>query len=88
MSGPKRRSAARSACSRTATSSSSTPDKGTLDVELSAKELKARRKKWKPRKTDYQSGALWKYAQLVGPAVDGAVTHPGGKAETHTFVDI
>ncbi len=62
--------------------------KGVLNVELSEKELKARRKKWKPRKTDYQSGALWKYAQLVGPAVDGAVTHPGGKAETHTFVDI
>ncbi|MGE0155069.1 MAG: dihydroxy-acid dehydratase [Reyranellaceae bacterium] len=62
--------------------------KGILNVELSEKELKARRKKWKPRKTDYQSGALWKYAQLVGPAVDGAVTHPGGKAETHTFVDI
>ena len=62
--------------------------KGILNVELSEKELKARRKKWKPRKTDYQSGALWKYAQLVGPAVDGAVTHPGGKAETHVFVDI
>jgi dihydroxy-acid dehydratase len=62
--------------------------KGILNVELSEKELKARRKKWKPRKTDYQSGALWKYAQLVGPAVDGAVTHPGGNAETHTFVDI
>ncbi len=62
--------------------------KGVLNVELSDRELKARRKKWKPRKTDYQSGALWKYAQLVGPAVDGAVTHPGGKAETHTFVDI
>jgi len=62
--------------------------KGVLNVELSEKELKSRRKKWKPRKTDYQSGALWKYAQLVGPAVDGAVTHPGGKAETHTFVDI
>jgi len=62
--------------------------KGILNVELSDKELKARRKKWKPRKTDYQSGALWKYAQLVGPAVDGAVTHPGAKKETHTFVDI
>ena len=62
--------------------------KGVLNVELSDKELRARRKKWKPRKTDYQSGALWKYAQLVGPAVDGAVTHPGGKAETHVFVDI
>ncbi|MBL8675552.1 MAG: dihydroxy-acid dehydratase [Rhodospirillales bacterium] len=62
--------------------------KGRLDVELTNKELKARRKKWKPRKTDYQSGALWKYAQLVGPAVDGALTHPGGKKESHTYADI
>ena len=27
------------------------------------------------------SGYLWKYAQQVGPAVNGAVTHPGGAAE-------
>ena len=47
-----------------------------------------RRKKWKPRKTDYQSGALWKYAQLVGDAREGAVTHPGGSAETHMYADI
>ena len=41
-----------------------------------------------PRKNDYQSGALWRYAQNVGPAVDGAVTHPGAKAETHMYADI
>ena len=63
-------------------------NKGRLDVELSDKELKARAKKWKPRKNGYTSGALWKYAQLVGPAVDGAVTHPGGKKESHVFADI
>ena len=63
-------------------------DKGTLDVELSEDEMEARRKEWKPRKHDYQSGVLWKYAQLVGPACDGAVTHPGAKAETHTYADI
>jgi dihydroxy-acid dehydratase len=62
--------------------------KGRLDVELSDKELKARLKKWKPRKNGYTSGALWKYAQLVGPAVDGAITHPGGKKETRAFADI
>ncbi|MGB4057044.1 MAG: dihydroxy-acid dehydratase [Alphaproteobacteria bacterium] len=62
--------------------------KGTLDVKLTAAELKTRRKKWKPRKTNYNSGALHKYAQLVGPAKDGAVTHPGAKAETHVFVDL
>ena len=63
-------------------------DKGTLDVDLSAAELEARRKAWKPRKHDYQSGVLWKYAQTVGPACDGAVTHPGAKAETHVYADI
>lgn len=61
---------------------------GTLDVSLSDAELAARRAEWKPRTHNYQSGALWKYAQLVGPAKDGAVTHPGAKAETHVFVDL
>ncbi|CAN1520541.1 IlvD Dihydroxyacid dehydratase/phosphogluconate dehydratase [Rhabdaerophilaceae bacterium] len=61
---------------------------GTLNVRLTDAELEARRKDWKPRETDYQSGALWKYAQLVGPARDGAVTHPGGEAETHVYADI
>ena len=37
---------------------------------------------------DYQSGALWRYAQNVGPAWAGAVTHPGAKAERHVFADI
>ena len=49
---------------------------GRLDVKLSDAELEARRQEWQPRETDYRSGALWKYAQLVGPARDGAVTHP------------
>ena len=62
--------------------------KGRISVKLSASELAARRKKWKPRKTNYNSGALLKYAQLVGPARDGAVTHPGAKEETHSFVDL
>lgn len=61
---------------------------GALEVKLSEEELEARRKEWKPRKTNYNSGALHKYAQLVGPARDGAVTHPGAKEETHTFVDL
>ena len=61
---------------------------GTIDVELSDAELAARRKAWTPRATDYQSGALWKYAQTVGDAEKGAVTHPGAKAETHVYADI
>jgi dihydroxy-acid dehydratase len=62
--------------------------KGTLDVKLSAAELAARRKKWKPRQHDFQSGALWRYAQTVGSAKDGAVVHPGARAETHIYADI
>ncbi len=62
--------------------------KGTLDVKLSDEELEARRKEWKPRKTNYNSGVLWKYTQTVGCARDGAVTHPGAKEETHVFVDL
>ncbi|ESY74689.1 dihydroxy-acid dehydratase [Mesorhizobium sp. M1050] len=61
---------------------------GTIDVALSQSELAARAKTWKARKTDYQSGAIWKYAQTVGPARDGAVTHPGGAKETHCYADI
>ncbi len=63
-------------------------ESGTLDVNLTDEELAQRKEKWKPRKTNYNSGALYKYAQLVGPARDGAVTHPGAKEETHTFVDL
>jgi len=63
-------------------------EKGTLEVDLSDAELAERRKAWKPREHDYQSGAIWKYAQTVGPACKGAVTHPGGAAETHTYADI
>jgi dihydroxy-acid dehydratase len=61
---------------------------GTLVAELSDAELAERRKAWKPRRHDYQSGALWKYAQTVGDAEKGAVTHPGAKAETHVYADI
>ncbi len=61
---------------------------GRLDVKLSAAELESRRKAWKPRQNNYRSGALWKYAQLVGPASKGAVTHPGAAAESHVYADI
>ncbi|MFD1982425.1 dihydroxy-acid dehydratase [Mesorhizobium newzealandense] len=61
---------------------------GTIEVALSDSELAARAKTWKARTTDYQSGAIWKYAQTVGPARDGAVTHPGGAKETHCYADI
>ncbi len=63
--------------------------KGTLKVRLTAAELRARKKEWQgPKDTEYGSGAIWKYAQQVGPAVDGAVTHPGGAGEKHVYADI
>lgn len=63
-------------------------EKGTLDVELSEEELARRRAEWKAPATIYTSGALYKYAQLVGPAVKGAVTHPGAKAEVVCYADL
>ncbi len=61
---------------------------GTIEVDLTEDELAARRQNWQPRKTDYQSGTLWKYAQTVGSAEKGALTHPGGESETHVYADI
>ncbi len=61
---------------------------GTIDLLVDEAVLAERRKAWTPRKNDYQSGALWRYAQNVGPAVKGALTHPGARAETHVFADI
>ena len=45
-----------------------------LDVELSEAELERRRAAWKPRPTEYPTGALAKYAKLVSSASEGAVT--------------
>jgi dihydroxy-acid dehydratase len=61
---------------------------GTINVKLSAAELDKRRKAWKPRAGDFGSGYIWKYAQQVGPALHGAVTHPGGSGETSCYADI
>jgi dihydroxy-acid dehydratase len=62
--------------------------RGTLSVELTELELASRRCDWRPRAHQYQSGALWKYAEAVGPAYLGGVTHPGAAAETHCYADI
>jgi dihydroxy-acid dehydratase len=61
---------------------------GTIDLNVSEEELAERRARWQPRATDYQSGALWRYACTVGPAWKGAVTHPGAASETHVYADI
>lgn len=63
--------------------------KGEISVDLTDAELEARKADWKgPRETIYASGALWKYAQLVGETYKGAVTNPGGSAEKHTYIDL
>ena len=63
-------------------------EKATLDVELTKSELEQRAQEWKPRADEFTSGYLWKYAQQVGPARDGAVTHPGGSVEKACYADI
>ena len=63
--------------------------KGILDVDLTDEELEKRKAAWEgPRKTIYSSGALWKYAQLVGSTRNGAVTQPGAKDESHVYMDL
>ncbi|WP_174292074.1 dihydroxy-acid dehydratase [Sphingomonas bacterium] len=61
---------------------------GTIDLLVDDAVLTERRGRWQPRVNDYQAGALWRYAQGVGPASRGAVTHPGAKAERHVYADI
>jgi dihydroxy-acid dehydratase len=61
---------------------------GTIDLLVDEAVLAARKAAWQPRVNDYQSGALWRYAQNVGPAFKGAVTHPGAAKERHVFADI
>jgi dihydroxy-acid dehydratase len=61
---------------------------GTIDVALSDAELAERKRAWTARSNDYQAGTLWKYAQTVGEAEKGAVTHPGARAETHVYADL
>jgi dihydroxy-acid dehydratase len=59
----------------------------TIEVKLSDEELAERKKAWKPRSTNYGSGAIWKYAQQVGSARYGAVTQPGGAGEVECYAD-
>ena len=61
---------------------------GTIDLMVDEAELERRRATWKVPPNAYQSGALRKFADQVGPARYGAVTHAGGKAEIHCYADI
>ncbi|MCC0024550.1 MAG: dihydroxy-acid dehydratase [Hyphomicrobiaceae bacterium] len=61
---------------------------GELSVDLSDEELASRRADWQARESQFGSGAIWKYAQTVGSARYGALTHPGAKGEKECYADI
>jgi dihydroxy-acid dehydratase len=63
-------------------------EKGTISVDLSEDEIKRRRSQWKEKELNFGSGTLWKYAQNVGEATNGAVTHPGAFKEKKSYADI
>jgi len=63
-------------------------DRGTIEVNLSSAELERRARDWTPRPREFTSGYLWKYAEQVGPARQGAVTHPGGAVEKACYADV
>lgn len=61
---------------------------GELSVAVSDGEFAERRKSYVPRETEFGSGAIWKFAQMVGSARYGALTHPGAKAEKQCYADV
>ncbi len=73
-------------------------EKGTIDVAISKQEMFERHSEWvknggskhitRAGENRFGSGTIWKYAQLVGPAYLGAVTHPGGEGEKYVYADL
>jgi dihydroxy-acid dehydratase len=63
-------------------------DAGTIEVNVSEEEFARRKAGWTPREGQFGSGAIWKYAQLVGPARYGALTNPGARGEKECYADI
>ncbi len=63
-------------------------ENGKISLNVSDSVLAERKKNWNERKTDFNSGTLWKYSQTVGSASQGAVTHPGADEETHVYSEI
>lgn len=51
-------------------------ENNSIDLHVSSEELDQRRKKWIRPAPNYTSGALAKYASLVGSAAQGAITMP------------
>ncbi|MGV6818916.1 MAG: dihydroxy-acid dehydratase [Parvularcula sp.] len=63
-------------------------EQGIISVDVSAEALAERKKSWAPRAENFGSGALWKFAQTVGPAKTGATTQPGAAGEKRVYADI
>ncbi len=63
-------------------------DEGIIDLEVDEDVLAARAKDWVEPPASVQSGYIWKYANEVGAARTGAVTHPGAAAEKSCYADI
>ena len=51
-------------------------DNNSIDLHVSEDELQSRKQEWKKPTPNYTSGALAKYASLVGSAAEGAITIP------------
>ena len=51
-------------------------DSNSINLHVSENELQERKQKWEKPTPNYQSGALAKYASLVGSAAEGAITIP------------
>jgi dihydroxy-acid dehydratase len=47
-----------------------------IELHVSEEELKSRKNQWSKPKPNYTTGALAKYATLVGSAAYGAITSP------------
>ena len=63
-------------------------ERGIIEVDVPEAELARRKADWQPRASEFKSGYIWKYAQQVGSARHGAVTHPGAAAEASCYADI
>ena len=46
-----------------------------IDIHVPEEELENRKKQWKKPEPNYKSGALAKFATLVGSAANGAITN-------------
>ena len=58
-----------------------------IHLHVTEEELAVRRSAWKPFTRERLAGSLEKYARLVGPTHEGAVTHSGAVEWAYPVVD-